>query len=57
MAAEAVKAGDADAFFSAGNTGAVLATAIFIVGRIKGVDRPALMSVMPALKDHILFSL
>lgn len=56
MAAEAVKAGDADAFFSAGNTGAVLATAIFIVGRIKGVDRPALMSVMPALKGpHPVF--
>ena len=33
-AAKAVKEGDADAFFSAGNTGAVLAAGIFIVGRI-----------------------
>ena len=46
-AAMAVKKGQADAFFSAGNTGAVLAAGIFIVGRIKGIDRPGLTSVLP----------
>lgn len=46
-AAQAVKDGDADAFFSAGNTGAVLAAGIFIVGRIKGINRPGLTSVLP----------
>ncbi|WP_251546296.1 phosphate acyltransferase PlsX [Limosilactobacillus caecicola] len=46
-AAQAVKDGEADAFFSAGNTGAILAAGIFIVGRIKGIDRPGLTSVLP----------
>lgn len=46
-AATAVKDGEADAFFSAGNTGAILAAGIFIVGRIKGIDRPGLTSVLP----------
>ena len=45
-AAQAVKEGTADAFFSAGNTGAILAAGIFIVGRIKGIDRPGLTSVL-----------
>ena len=48
LAAQAVKNGDADAIFSAGNTGALLAAGIFIVGRIKGIDRPALMTALPA---------
>ena len=47
-AANAVKDGEADAFFSAGNTGAVLAAGLFIVGRIKGIDRPGLTSILPA---------
>ncbi|KRM30030.1 MULTISPECIES: phosphate acyltransferase PlsX [Limosilactobacillus] len=49
-AARAVKDGQADAFFSAGNTGAVLAAGIFIVGRIKGIDRPGLTSILPITK-------
>lgn len=49
MAAQAVKDGDADAIFSAGNTGALLAVGIFTVGRIRGIDRPALLTVLPAL--------
>ena len=40
--AEAVKNGEADACVSAGNTGALMAAGLFIVGRIDGVDRPAL---------------
>lgn len=39
-----------DGFVSAGNTGALLAGGIFIVGRIKGIDRPALGGFYPTLK-------
>lgn len=46
-AATAVKEGHADAFFSAGNTGAILAAGLFIVGRVKGIDRPGLTSILP----------
>ena len=49
-AATAVKEGKADAFFSAGNTGAILAAGLFIVGRIKGIDRPGLTSILPIAK-------
>jgi phosphate acyltransferase len=42
-----VKSGDADAIISAGSTGAFMAGSLFIVGRIKGIDRPALGPVMP----------
>jgi glycerol-3-phosphate acyltransferase PlsX len=45
---ELVKRGEADAFVSAGNTGAVLATALVVLGRIAGVQRPALGAVLPA---------
>ncbi len=37
---------------SAGNTGAVLTGAILKIGRIKGISRPALCSIMPTLKDN-----
>ena len=43
-----LKQGQADAFVSAGNSGAVMAAALFGVGRIRGIDRPALCSVFPA---------
>lgn len=49
LAAQAVKNGAADAIFSAGNTGALLAAGLFIVGRIKGIDRPGLMSTLPVI--------
>ena len=42
-----VKEGTADAFVSAGSTGAVFSGALFNVGRIKGVDRPALAAILP----------
>ena len=42
-----VKDGTADAFVSAGSTGAVFSGALFNVGRIKGVDRPALAAILP----------
>ncbi|WP_195405170.1 phosphate acyltransferase PlsX [Streptococcus constellatus] len=47
LAAKAVKTGEADAILSAGNTGALLAAGFFIVGRIKNIDRPGLMSTLP----------
>jgi glycerol-3-phosphate acyltransferase PlsX len=46
LAAHSVKNGENDALFSAGNTGALLAAGTLIVGRIRGVDRPALMATM-----------
>ncbi|MGX7201673.1 phosphate acyltransferase [Enterococcus plantarum] len=49
LAAQAVKEGEADAIFSAGNTGALLAAGLFIVGRIKNVERPGLMSTLPVI--------
>ncbi len=42
-----VKTGDASAFISAGNTGALLTGAVTIIKRIKGVERPALGTLMP----------
>ena len=40
--------GKADAFFSAGNTGACMAAATLVMGRIAGVQRPAIATVIPA---------
>jgi glycerol-3-phosphate acyltransferase PlsX len=42
-----VKDGSADAFVSPGNTGAVMATSLFTLGRIEGVSRPAITAVFP----------
>lgn len=43
-----VKEGEAQGFFSAGSTGACLAAATLVMGRVKGVARPALCTVLPA---------
>ncbi|MFZ5883441.1 MAG: phosphate acyltransferase PlsX [Chloroflexota bacterium] len=42
-----VKRGEADAFVTAGNTGAAMVTSLFRLGRLRGVDRPALAPVFP----------
>ncbi|MBK8421650.1 phosphate acyltransferase PlsX [Candidatus Villigracilis saccharophilus] len=42
-----VKSSGADAFVTAGNTGAGMVTALFRLGRIRGVDRPALAPIFP----------
>lgn len=55
LAAQAVKSGEADALFSLGSTGALLAAGLFIVGRIKGVDRPGLMPTMPSAGEQPAF--
>ncbi len=57
VAANYVKAGKADALFSLGNTGALLACGIFIIGRIKGVERPALMPTLPSAKSEEGFNI
>ncbi len=44
-----VKGGNADAFASAGNTGAVMAASLFILGRLPGVSRPAILGVYPTV--------
>lgn len=46
-ALELVKKGEADAVISAGSTGAFLAGATLVIGRIKGINRPALAPIMP----------
>ena len=46
---EMVKAGEGDVFLSAGSTGALLAGGFFILGRIKGIDRPTLAAVYPVM--------
>jgi glycerol-3-phosphate acyltransferase PlsX len=54
VALNLVKAGQADAFVSAGSTGAVLAGGQLIIGRIKGVERPPLAPVIPTIKGASL---
>jgi len=43
-----VKEGQAQGFFSAGSTGACLAAATLVIGRVKGISRPALCTVLPS---------
>ncbi len=42
----------AHAFVSAGNTGAVMASSIFILGRIEGISRPAIVGLFPTLRNR-----
>jgi phosphate acyltransferase len=49
VAMNLVKNGDADAFVSAGSTGAVLVGGQLIIGRIKGVERPPLAPLIPTI--------
>lgn len=49
-----VKEGEAQGFFSAGSTGACLAAATLVVGRIKGVARPALCTVLPSPTNPVV---
>ncbi len=54
MALNLVKTGEADAFVSAGSTGAILAGGQLIVGRIKGVERPPLAPIIPTISGASL---
>ncbi len=51
VALSLVKSGEADAVVSAGNTGAYLAGAFRLLGRMKGILRPALTAVMPTIEN------
>lgn len=54
LALKEVAQGNADAFVSAGSTGAIVAGGTLIVKRIKGVKRPALAGLIPSLKGHYM---
>ncbi|WP_019391781.1 phosphate acyltransferase PlsX [Priestia filamentosa] len=47
LAAQQIADGEADACISAGNTGALMAAGLFIIGRIQGIERPALAPTLP----------
>jgi phosphate acyltransferase len=49
LAAGLVSDGNADACISAGNTGALMAAGLFVVGRIDGIERPALSPTLPTI--------
>ncbi len=52
VAFDLVKNGEADAAVSAGNSGAVMAMAMFVLRKLKGVDRPAIAAVVPTLRGE-----
>ena len=49
-----LKEGKGDVFISAGNSGALLTGATLIIGRIKGIDRPALAGILPAYHSSLV---
>jgi phosphate acyltransferase len=51
---ELVKTGEADAFVSAGHSGVVMATALLVLGTSNAVDRPAIATFMPTLRDPLV---
>ena len=52
VAINLVKEGIADACVSAGNTGALMATARFVLKTLPGIDRPAICAILPTMKGH-----
>lgn len=54
VATKLVKDGLCDAVVSAGNTGAAMGSALLVLGRIKGIHRPAIASVIPSIKGGTL---
>ncbi len=55
VCARICKEGRADGWASAGNSGAVMAAALLIQGRIRGVERPALGSIVPTQNGFAYF--
>src|SRR5712691_4934846 len=51
---ELVKKDEAVAIISAGNTGATVVTAFFLLGVLKGVERPAIATLLPTLTGHTI---
>jgi glycerol-3-phosphate acyltransferase PlsX len=54
VALGAVKSGEAAAMVSAGNSGAVMASALLVIGRIPGIDRPAIAAPLPSRRGRTL---
>ena len=54
VAFDLVKKGEADAVVSAGNSGATLASAILTLGRIEGIERPALPGILPVENGRVI---
>lgn len=54
VAIDLVKSGEADACVSAGNTGALMATARFVLKTLPGIDRPAIATTMPTISGQVL---
>ena len=52
VAVDLVKAGEANAAVSAGNTGALMAISRFVLKTLPGIDRPAIATVLPSMKGH-----
>lgn len=52
IAVDLVKRGDAHACVSAGNTGALMATARFVLKTLPGIDRPAIIAALPSIAGH-----
>ena len=52
LAIEAVRSGEADACVSSGNTGALMATARYVLKTLPGVDRPAMISAVPCVGGY-----
>ncbi len=52
LAIDLVKRGEAHACVSAGNTGALMATARFVLKTLPGIDRPAIISALPSVTGH-----
>jgi phosphate acyltransferase len=55
VAARLCKEGRVDAWVSAGNSGAIMAAALFVQGRIRGVDRPTLGTILPSAGEPCYF--
>jgi glycerol-3-phosphate acyltransferase PlsX len=53
VAINLVKEGAAQAAVSAGNTGALMATARFVLKTLPGIDRPAIITTLPTMHDHV----
>lgn len=54
VAFELVRTGEADAVISAGNSGATMAVGMFVLKRIKGIERPAIATIFPTLRGKTL---
>lgn len=57
IAGQLVKDKEADAMMSAGNTGALMTTGLLVVGRMEGIERPALAPMIPTMDDVGVLSL